>query len=113
MRISELSRRCGASTRSLRHYDAQGLLESTRLPNGYRDFAEAAVEQVRRIRSLLAVGLGLDEIRVLMPCFAADGRLGGCEAARRRLAERIAAIDEAMAELHRTRARLTAEVERW
>jgi DNA-binding transcriptional MerR regulator len=113
VRISELARRCGASARSLRHYDARGLLDSTRSPNGYRDFAEPAVEQVRRIRSLLAVGLDLDEIAVLLPCFGEDGRLGGCETARRRLAERIAAVDHALADLRRTRARLVAEVERW
>ena len=113
MWISELAGRCGVSTRSLRHYDAQGLLDSTRMPNGYRDFAESSVEQVRRIRSLLAVGLDLAEIAALMPCFADDGRLGGCDVARRRLAERIRAIDLAMAELRGNRARLAAQVESW
>ncbi|NED82406.1 MerR family DNA-binding transcriptional regulator, partial [Streptomyces sp. SID11233] len=34
MKIGELARRTGASVRSLRYYEQQGLLDSTRTPGG-------------------------------------------------------------------------------
>ena len=57
--IGQLSARTGASHRSLRHYEAQGLLTPDRGANGYRSYGEEAVEIVRRIKSLLALGLSL------------------------------------------------------
>ena len=113
MLVSELAERSGVSTRSLRHYDKQGLLRSTRLPNGYRDFAEHSVEQVRRIRSLLDVGLDLSAISKLMPCFTDDGRLAGCDVARGRLADQVEALDRSMAAMRRTRSMLARELARW
>ncbi|MCC9308624.1 MerR family transcriptional regulator [Kitasatospora sp. RB6PN24] len=113
MRISELARRSGVSARSLRHYDRHGLLNATRLPNGYRDFTEQSVEQVRRIRSLLGVGLSLAGVAALLPCFADDGRLAGCDRARARLVDQIAALDESLAAMARTRAMLAEELARW
>lgn len=54
MLIGELSRRTGVSTRLLRYYEGQGLLEARRGPNGYRSYDEDAVATVRKIRALLA-----------------------------------------------------------
>ncbi|GAB2523739.1 MerR family transcriptional regulator [Nocardia heshunensis] len=113
MLISELSQRTGASARALRHYDRSGLLEAGRRGNGYRDFPESSVERVRRIRALLAVGLDLAAIASLLPCFAADGQLGGCPHARRRLADEVADLDRELMSLARTRSLLTAELARW
>ncbi|MTE14667.1 MerR family transcriptional regulator [Nocardia aurantiaca] len=113
MLISELSRRTGVSTRALRHYDRSGLLDAERRSNGYRDFPESSVERVRRIRALLEVGLDLSAVASLLPCFAADGRLGGCERARRRLADRIADLDRSLLAITRARSLLAAELARW
>jgi DNA-binding transcriptional MerR regulator len=63
MKIGELASLTGASVRSIRHYQAQGLVRVERNANGYRDFGESAVELVRRIRVLLRNGFTLDEIR--------------------------------------------------
>ncbi|WP_329578777.1 MerR family transcriptional regulator [Kitasatospora sp. NBC_01250] len=104
--INELARRTGISTRALRHYDQRELLPSTRRTNGYRDFPEPAVEQVRRIRLLLDIGLDLDAVARLLPCFAEDGRLSPCESAQTRLRAQIEAIDRSMATMRETRAML-------
>jgi DNA-binding transcriptional MerR regulator len=41
MRIGELARQAGVSTRTLRHYEGLGLLTPRRTANGYRDYADA------------------------------------------------------------------------
>ncbi|MFJ3203016.1 MerR family transcriptional regulator [Streptomyces sp. NPDC086989] len=113
MRVSELAERTGASTRVLRYYDANGLLPSQRLANGYRDFPGQAVERVRRIRLLLGIGLNLEDVAQLLPCFAEDGNLTPCDRARDRLLGQIADIDARVSALLETRRMLVDEVRRW
>ena len=48
MRVSELADRAGVTVRMIRHYENAGLLHAVRLPNGYRDFAPAAVDRTGR-----------------------------------------------------------------
>ncbi|MFY1689904.1 MerR family transcriptional regulator [Plantactinospora sp. WMMB782] len=72
MRIGEMVRRTGVSERLLRYYEQQGLLVPRRLPSGYRVYAEADVETVRRIRRLLAAGLNTATIAQILPCVRGD-----------------------------------------
>ena len=66
--IGELAERAQTSTRSVRYYEQQGLLESSRDANGYRRFDERDVLTVRQIRGLLAAGFSTDAIAKLLPC---------------------------------------------
>lgn len=76
MRISEIARRSGTTSRLLRYYEEQGLLVPERDATGYRDFSEGDLVTVRRIRQLLAAGLGTATIRAVLPCLAErEGRL--------------------------------------
>lgn len=76
MRIGVLADRAGVSRRLLRYYEEQGLLRPTRLPNGYREYAESDVTAVRHIRSLLAAGLPTAVIARLLDCVHdEDGRV--------------------------------------
>ncbi|MEO3796597.1 MerR family transcriptional regulator [Nonomuraea sp. B10E15] len=68
MLIGELSRRTGVSARLLRYYEAQGLLDTSRGPNGYRHFGEDSVVTVRQVRALLRAGLSTEVIRSVLPC---------------------------------------------
>jgi DNA-binding transcriptional MerR regulator len=68
MRIGELAARTGVSERSLRYYEAQGLLASDRTPGGHRDFSERAVDRVIRIQELYAAGLHSSKIAKVLPC---------------------------------------------
>ncbi|TDD11001.1 MerR family transcriptional regulator [Nonomuraea deserti] len=68
MLIGELSRRTGVSARLLRYYEAQGLLHTSRGPNGYRHFDEDCVVTVRQVRALLRAGLSTEVIRSVLPC---------------------------------------------
>lgn len=68
MRIGELARRTGVSTRLLRYYEEQGLMVPQRSANGYRDYSEEFVDQIAQIRSLLDGGLPTRVIRQVLPC---------------------------------------------
>lgn len=68
MRIGELSRRTGASRRSLRYYEEQGLLESARSASDQRHYSEEHVERVRLIQAFLAAGVSSNAIADMIPC---------------------------------------------
>ncbi|MGX4586303.1 MerR family transcriptional regulator [Paenibacillus chitinolyticus] len=68
MKIGELSARTGASIRSLRYYEEQGLLAPVRGDNGYREYTSLAVEQVRTIQLYLGLGLNTEQISGFLHC---------------------------------------------
>lgn len=80
MRIGEFSARTGVSQRSLRYYEAQGLLTPFREPSGYRRYRDTDIDRVRRIRALLAAGLGTITIARVLPCTidTDDGLAAAC-----------------------------------
>ncbi|TES54329.1 MerR family transcriptional regulator [Halalkalibacterium halodurans] len=51
MKISELSKKTGVSIRSLRYYEQKRLLHPTRLKNGYREYDESDIENVKTVQS--------------------------------------------------------------
>ncbi|GAA4895964.1 DNA-binding transcriptional MerR regulator [Stackebrandtia albiflava] len=112
MRIGEVAAASGATPRSLRHYEAAGLIESTRSANGYRDYPAATVNRVANIRYLLAAGLTLADVASFLPCLDGDvasapPSSNGIEVARRRLA----ALDERIAAQVAVRERLAAALD--
>ncbi|MFF4341475.1 MerR family transcriptional regulator [Kitasatospora sp. NPDC001540] len=70
MRIGELSARTGASRRSLRYYEEQGLLVSSRSPSGQRHYEEEHVRRVRLVRAFLAAGVPSATIAEMVPCMS-------------------------------------------
>lgn len=106
MTIGELARQTGASVRSIRHYDEQGLLASTRAANGYRAFTPAAVAQVRQIQRLIATGFSLAEIRGFPDCMLMIEGATACPETSAAQRERLQSIERQIAELERRRARL-------
>jgi DNA-binding transcriptional MerR regulator len=98
MRIGELSKRTGVSPRSLRYYEEQGLLTSSRSGAGQRHYAEAVVERVSLIRQLFDAGLSSRVIASVLPCVEtpADPEVA----------------EEAFATMTRERDRIDAEIAR-
>ncbi|QES51836.1 MerR family transcriptional regulator [Streptomyces venezuelae] len=96
MRIGELASRAGVSVRSIRYYEEQGLLTSTRSPSGQRHYTEAEVERVALIQRLYTAGLSSRTIIELLPCIDApseensDSALARMELERERLSTHIA-----------------------
>lgn len=68
MKIGELSRRTGASLRSLRYYEQQKLLAPIRTEGGYREYSPFAVEQVETIRFYLSLGFTTAQIAGFLQC---------------------------------------------
>ncbi|MEH1167730.1 MerR family transcriptional regulator [Micromonospora sp. CPCC 205539] len=98
MLIGELAERAGTSTRTLRYYEAHGLVHAERSANGYRVYDEAELRVVREIRALLDVGFGLDDVRPFVACLRAGNTSGdvcpdSVQVLRRKLAEVDAYLD--------------------
>ncbi|MDA3646856.1 MerR family transcriptional regulator [Saccharopolyspora indica] len=68
MRIGELARQTGVSARSLRYYEQQGLVHSTRSAGGQRLYAATEVARVEIIRRLFDAGLSSKVIARVLPC---------------------------------------------
>jgi DNA-binding transcriptional MerR regulator len=67
VRIGDVAARTGASVRSLRYYEQQGLVESTRTSGGQRDYADETVDRVRLVQHFYAAGLSSRTIRGILP----------------------------------------------
>ncbi|MEU6414579.1 MerR family transcriptional regulator [Microbispora sp. NPDC046933] len=88
MRIGELASQAGVSVRSLRYYEEQGLLTSTRSPSGQRHYTDDEVERVRLIQCLYAAGLSSRTIVEVLPCVDSPSERNSDEAFERLLQER-------------------------
>lgn len=97
MRIGELARLTGASARSLRYYEQQGLIRSARSGGGQRYYAATEVARVHLIRRLFDAGLGSKVIAQLLPCVDSDD---------------ADIHEEAFGTMVRERDRLTADISR-
>ncbi|MGW1136609.1 MerR family transcriptional regulator [Streptomyces zhihengii] len=95
MRIGDLSGRTGVSARSLRYYEEQGLISSTRSAGGQRHYTDSEVDRVAFIQRLYAAGLSSRTIAELLPCvdFPSEEHSGASlermEEERRRLSDHI------------------------
>jgi DNA-binding transcriptional MerR regulator len=108
MRIRELAAQTGTTTRSLRYYEAQGLLPTGRSANGYRVYDGHHVRLVREIRSLQAVGFSLEDVRPFVECLLAGHESGDeCPASVEVYRRKLADLERHIAELRDVRDRLS------
>lgn len=110
MRIGELAEQAGVSVRSLRYYEEQGLLTSTRSPSGQRHYVESDVAHVVFLQRMYAAGLSSRTIVDLLPCSQAPSERNS-DAAFDRLIEERDKITAHIAELVRTRDSLDGLIE--
>ena len=88
MRIGELARECGVKPKTIRYYEAFGLLpKAARAISGHRIYSERDLQRLRFICRAKRIGLPLRSIRQIVTC--AD--TGSCDHLRPRLRELIAA----------------------
>lgn len=99
MPIGRFSRACRLSIKALRHYDELGLLAPAWVDgeSGYRYYAPDQVATAQTIRLLRELEMPLPEIRALLGANNADSRQALLREHRRRLEERIAGYQQAVA----------------
>ena len=109
MKIGELSSRTGVPPRMLRYYEQQGLIAPSRADNGYRDYAEAQVDRVQRVRSLIRTGVPTRLISAVLDLEEPDN--GWTDSCSQELAETLAhelrTIEEKIACLQTSRGTIT------
>ncbi|WP_449061574.1 MerR family transcriptional regulator [Planomonospora algeriensis] len=111
MRIGELARRAGVSTRALRYYEQQGLITARRSANGYREYDEDALRLVAEIRALLTVGFTLADAEPFVACLRAGNATGGsCPESVAVYRRKLAEIDEEIRTLLVRRAEVAAQL---
>ena len=117
MKIGELARRAGVSTRTLRYYESIGLLPPPgRMESGYRVYGPEHLERVRFIQRAKSLGFSLDEVREILRL--RERGQAPCEHVLALLDRKIVEIDRALEalkafrrELARLRKRSAREVE--
>ncbi|MFD6287334.1 MerR family transcriptional regulator [Streptomyces sp. NPDC060205] len=102
MRIGELAERAGVSVRSLRYYEEQKLLASTRSASGQRHYTDDDIERVRFIQNLYAAGLSSRTIAELLPCVDSPSEENS-DAALDRMSQERDRLTTHIAELVQTR----------
>ena len=113
MRIGELARSTGTTTRALRYYEAQGLLEAQRTSNGYREYDESHLKLVREIQALQAVGFALEDTRPFVECLRAGHRTGdSCPDSVAVYRRKIHEVDAMIARLTEVRRELSDKLAR-
>jgi DNA-binding transcriptional MerR regulator len=96
--IQDIARSAGTTSRTLRHYDAIGLLEPSRVGgNGYRYYDEQALVRLQRILLLRDLGLGLPAIAAVLAgqrdrTAALETHLDLLEQEQRRIGRQIASV---------------------
>ncbi|MET8993901.1 MerR family transcriptional regulator [Amycolatopsis sp. NPDC004169] len=96
--IQDIARSAGTTSRTLRHYNAVGLLEPSRIGgNGYRYYDEQALVRLQRILLLRELGLGLPAIAEVLDgqrdsAAALETHLELLEAERRRIGRQIESV---------------------
>jgi DNA-binding transcriptional MerR regulator len=113
MRIGELARTTGTTTRALRYYEAQGLLRAERTSNGYREYDETHLRMVREIQALQAVGFALEDTRPFVECLRAGNQSGdSCADSVAVYRRKIDEVDAMIARLTEVRRELADKLQR-
>ena len=97
MKIHELSKQSGIHLETIRYYEKKGLMpEPKRLANGYRDYDEASLKQLKFIKTCRALDFSLAEIKYFNALKTQQSQ--HCEVDSM-LAKHLVSVEEKIAEL--------------
>ena len=97
MKIHELSKQSGIHLETIRYYEKMGLMpEPKRLANGYRDYDEASLKQLKFIKTCRTLDFSLAEIKYFNALKTQQSQ--HCEVDSM-LAKHLVSVEEKIAEL--------------
>ena len=97
MKIHELSKQSGIHLETIRYYEKMGLMpEPKRLANGYRDYDEASLKQLKFIKTCRSLDFSLAEIKFFNALKTQQSQ--HCEVDSM-LAKHLVSVEEKIAEL--------------
>ena len=111
MRIGEVARQSGVSTKAIRYYEQIGLMpQPARTESGYRDYDPSATDRLRFIVDAQTTGLRLSEIAGVLEL--KDAESGACDHTRELLESHLVEIEERITALESIREELAGLVRR-
>lgn len=109
MRIGELAKRLGVATSKIRFLEARGLIQSARLPSGYRDYDDGALQMLQIILQAQSFGFTLEEISRSLVEMGSQGP--SCDYLIDRLMAKLQQLDRHIEQTRALRQRLLDMVE--
>jgi MerR family transcriptional regulator, copper efflux regulator len=97
MNIGQASQQSGLPTKTIRYYEDIGLLQPARRDNGFRDYADKDVHELRFVARARGLGFTIDECRHLLDLYRDKGRTSA--EVRAAVGEHLAVIQAKIAEL--------------
>lgn len=112
LRIGEVASRSGLSVKTIRFYSDEGLIQpSGRSQGGYRLFREAVLEELSLIRTLKAMEIPLQDVRLLL-----ESRRSGlctCSSLQATIANKAAEIEQRINALRELQRELQGLLSSW
>jgi DNA-binding transcriptional MerR regulator len=110
--VRELSRLCGVSADTLRHYERLGILpKPPRTGSGYRNYPANSLDRVRLIQSALKVGFSLSELMTVLRM--RDRGQVPCHRVRAIVGHKLQDLKQQISDLSRMRDQLERTLKDW
>lgn len=105
IRIGRLAERCGVTAKTIRYYEARGLMpEPDRTASGQRVYRPEDVRRLGFVKQAQTLGFSLEEIREILEI--QDGGRAPCPRVRELADAHVRSLDERIEDLMRLRADL-------
>lgn len=101
MVIGQAAKFSGLSIKTIRYYESVGLIEVQRRSNGYRDYSDDTVKQLRLLQRTRSVGFALEESRALLDLLGNKQRHS--REVKQQVENKIAQIDQQIHDLQQMR----------